>query len=143
MLATSPFVPLQCVGRNGAAQTFWYRYYTDTDLLGTKWSIEVHTSPHPPYDHGFQVTLEEYDPATVFVHAVVTIQPEIYGRKGIRDSLYPELRRVLGRNVCSSSNRFPRDPSEERNPEGEAVWLRLQAAGLATYDSDRDRFFLT
>jgi hypothetical protein len=143
MIQSTQFHQLNCLGRDGIARLYWYRFDHEADLLGNRWHFQVNqTSALPPADSGFDLSAYEYDSTNVFVHTVVTLHRGIYGRKGIRDSLYPEIRQLLGKGVFSSSNRSPIDSSESRNPAGEAVWRRLLANSQAYYDPTIDRYFV-
>lgn len=62
-----------------------------------------------------------------------------YAGAGIPDVMIPEISRVIGKSIVSSSNRSAA-PGEYRTAHATKVWDRLVAKELATYDAATDRY---
>jgi hypothetical protein len=62
-------------------------------------------------------------------------------KKGIPDSVLPELVRLHGKDLVSSNN-FAIGSGELQSPDAVKVWERLVASGIAKYCSSLERYVI-
>ncbi len=91
---------------------------------------------------GFTVNLIEFESMLKVVLITTNYNPN-YQKKGIPESIIPEIGSVLKRVICSSSNGariYKSYDDEQRVPEAEDFWLRLKnnRPRNVVYDSERD-----
>jgi hypothetical protein len=67
---------------------------------------------------------------------------EWYRAKGIGDAVLPEIYRITGLRLYSSSNEHRQAKDEFRSLSAGKLWLRLLLEDLASYDPTDDRFTL-
>jgi len=90
----------------------------------------------------YEAAVAESSDCAVKVTMLINYGYEEYTGKGISEALIPEIGRALGRQVTSSSNRFP-NTNEYRSDAATKVWQKLEVKGMARYDRDEDRYYLT
>jgi hypothetical protein len=133
----APF-PLVTTDRSGRSRSFQVSVETDDGDARKIYVTALEDGVDPKAVEGFQMTLKPLPDGRLRIDAITAHTS--HRRAGIPDSLLPELSRRFGKNVVSSSNRFPASPEEFRSIDAEKMWKRLVQKGIATHDVQQDRY---
>lgn len=133
---------LTCVGQDKIERTFYY-YRFSTFSLKTEYGFRVYASQDASDREFFEFTVVEEEDDSLKITMMQNNRDPRYTAKGIPDSLIPEIAKVMGRQIRSSSNRAGArtDSNEHRTPAATKVWKRLESKGVARYDLDHDIYY--
>ena len=127
-----------CTGRDGVIRAF--RYVYEEELNGTH-SFMAYSVPPPVDGTAFEATFTDIDADTVRQTMIVHHGHLSYREKGIPDSLLPIAAAKLGKMVVSSPSVAP-GGGVFRTVDATAMWNRLVARGIASYDQATDIYTL-
>ncbi len=142
---TNALTELVCTGRDGVQRTFYFECERASFGSPPSWTIRVHrrNPPNENVDDWYELVLQEREPAQMMVTMMRHDYRPWYTGMGISEAAMLRAAKLLRRTVISSSNRCRKTADEFRTSAAEKVWRRLEARGLAYYNSDEDRFTLT
>ena len=133
---------LVCTRRDGTEETFAFTFSEIPLSDPIKWQFNVTTEVPQSDGAFFELTVEEIDDRTVRIVMMNNYKKPAYLAKGIPDALIPAVRQALKRvGVESSPSNHP-DGGIFRTKDATKVWKRLEAKGVAAFDSDRDIYRL-
>ena len=129
--------PINTIDRFGKNRTFKYKRESTT----RKHLFRVYADPPLQSGDFFDFEVEAVDNAETAFKIVMMNHylVEEYSGAGVPDAMIPEISRVLGKCVVSSSNKS-RTPGEYRTAKATKVWDRLVVKGVATYDEATDSY---
>lgn len=132
---------LFCRGADGQERVFYLEMPAYLDAWPLRVRVHRSSPPTPEVDDWFSLTLDSFQGGLI-VAEINHNQKEWYARKGIGGALLPEMARITGLRIYSSSNTIKKYPNEYRSIGAGTLWLRLLQEGIADYLPDEDRFFL-
>lgn len=126
----------QCVDKHGNQRGFEYTIV----LNGNEVTFRVTNIPPLPTGEFFDLKVEHIDAAHVRIVMLHHHYEPAYVGKGIPDALLPIASRELGKAVQSSPTSSA--GAIYRTDAATRMWKRLEAKGMATYDSQTDVYTL-
>jgi len=127
---------IKCIDRYGVENTFTYHI---VEHGPNEWQFIIEMIPPNNVDFA-DIQFKRISGDTARTTWMGNDFKPYYSGKGIFDAMIPEAAKVLGIKIVSSRKKV--EPGEWREPEAEAVWLRLIDKGLVRYDADRDEYSL-
>ncbi|OGI05902.1 MAG: hypothetical protein A2Y40_03165 [Candidatus Margulisbacteria bacterium GWF2_35_9] len=89
----------------------------------------------------FQLTLKEIDKVNLQLISINKNDEELYGAKGIPESVLPFISNLKQKNIKSSRTRIG-IKGEFRTEDADKMWKRLFEKKIASYDSDNDYYYV-
>ena len=133
---------ITCVGKDGVQRTFYYNY-TEPQLLNKDYRLTIYASSNYSDPDFFELVATPKGSKELKIISITRNNDNLYGAKGIPDSAIPELIKLSGLGVCSSSQKYPTDPNEFRTDDATKFWERLRNNSNATYDQTTDVYRYT
>ena len=131
---------LTCIGLDGHTRIFYLEYPHGLSQRPLRLRVHINNPPEPG-DDWFSVTLVSFRDGLKVIE-MNHFGHDWYRAKGIGDALLPEIHRLTGAKIYSSSNENRDSLDEFRSVPAGKLWLRLLLEDLASYDPDDDRFCL-
>lgn len=130
---------IKCIGKGGCSSTFYYKYSLNT-LKQIEHRLTIFASNDYSDRDFFELIAKETDDKKLKIISINKNDDFLYGAKGIPDSAIPELIKLTGFGVISSSNIRTKETNEFRTEDATKFWDRLVKKGNATYDPAKDLY---
>jgi len=128
---------ISCTSKDKIQRTFYYKY-TEPLLANPDYELKIYASPDHSDADFFELTAKPKNTKQLKIITIKKNNDSLYGAKGIPDAAIPELIKLSGFGVCSSSQKHPEEPNEFRTEEATKVWKRIEQNGNASYDDATD-----
>lgn len=128
------------IGRDGKKRTFLFDGPRKIDGPPVRIQVQVRADLQGPSEDFFELELVKESPGLLRIQTIHHHYAPHLKEMGIPEALLPHLKKRFGMQIQSSP--VAGLPGVSRSPSATAMWKRLVAARLATYDAPTDTFSL-
>lgn len=129
------------VGRDGRKRNFLFDSPNKDDGPPARIQVKVRAELQGPSEDFFELELVKESHGLLRIQTIHHHHAPHLKQMGIPEVLLPHLKKRFGMQIQSSPAAGP--PGVSRSPSATAMWERLSAASLATYDAQTDTYCLT